>query len=235
MAVKCVFSNFLSVFQKNMGMAMPSWYDIVGLDKRSNEFCTGIEKSQHRIEQLLMLEHDNLGVPYDRMVLSGFSQGGALSLYTGMQLPSKLAGIAIMSGYLPHESGFNIANGLESTPIWHGHGVSDPLVKITAANESQSAVKAKGATNYTLKTYPGLAHSVNPQEISDVLSFLQTILPPGGGGEGEFKVKLKEPSEMSVKELRGAIAKAGLGRLAVGLMEKREFVELLQNHRDGKL
>ena len=215
----------------NMGMAMPSWYDIVGLDKRSNEFCKGIEESQQRIEQLLKDEHDNLGVPYERMVLAGFSQGGALSLYTGMQLPSKLAGIVIMSGYLPHESGFTIANGLDDTPIWHGHGAADPLVRITAANESQSAVKAKGATNYTLKTYPGLAHSVNPQEIGDVLSFLQQILPPGG----DFKVKLKEPSEMSVKELKGAIAKAGLGRLAVGLMEKREFVELLEKHRDGKL
>lgn len=217
----------------NMGMAMPSWYDIVGLDKRSNEFCNGIEESQQRIEKLLKDEHEHLGVPYNRMVLAGFSQGGALSLYTGMQLSSKLAGIVIMSGYLPHESGFNIANGLHDTPIWHGHGAADPLVRITAANESQSAVKAKGATNYTLKTYPGLAHSVNPQEIGDVLSFLQQILPPGG--EGEFKVKLKDPSEMSVKELKGAISKAGLGRLALGLMEKREFVELLQKHRDGKL
>lgn len=217
----------------NMGMAMPSWYDIVGLDKRSNEFCNGIDESQQRIEKLLKDEHENLGVPYNRIVLAGFSQGGALSLYTGMQLPSKLAGIVVMSGYLPHESGFNIANGLQDTPIWHGHGAADPLVRITAANESQSAVKAKGATNYTLKTYPGLAHSVNPQEIGDVLSFLKQVLPPGG--EGEFKVKLKDPSEMSVKELKGAISKAGLGRLALGLMEKREFVELLQKHRDGKL
>jgi lysophospholipase-2 len=215
----------------NMGMAMPSWYDIVGLDKRSNEFCNGIEESRQRIEELLRTEHEQLGVPYNRMVLAGFSQGGALSLYTGMQLSSqKLAGIVIMSGYLPHESGFTISSGAESTPIWHGHGAADPLVRITAANESQSAVKAKGATNYTLKTYPGLAHSINPQEISDVLSFLQQVLPPGG----EFKVKLKEPSEMSIKELKAAISKAGLGRLAVGLMEKREFVELLQNHRDGK-
>lgn len=222
----------------NMGMAMPSWYDIVGLDKRSNEFCNGIEDSRRRIEELLRNEHEQLGVPYNRMVLAGFSQGGALSLYTGMQLSQRLAGIVVLSGYLPHESGFTIStnNGVESTPIWHGHGANDPLVRVTAANDSQSTVKAKGATNYTLKTYPGLAHSINPQEINDVLSFLQQILPPAGGGDdGEFKVKLKEPSEMSVKELKAAISKAGLGRLAVGLMEKREFVELLQNHRDGKL
>jgi dienelactone hydrolase len=169
------------------------------------------------------------------MVLAGFSQGGALSLYTGMQLAegSKLAGIVIMSGYLPHESGFTVSPGFEDTPIFHGHGVSDPLVRITAAHESQSAVQASGATKYQLKEYPGLAHSVNPQEIADVLEFLKQILPPTT--DSGFRVKVKVPSEMSIKELKAAISKAGLGRQAVGLMEKSEFVELLQSHREGKL
>jgi lysophospholipase-2 len=218
----------------NMGMAMPSWYDIVGLDKRSNEYCNGIEESRAKITQLLEEEHATLGVPYDRMALAGFSQGGALSLYTGMQLPNnnnKLGGVVLMSGYLPHESGFTITPGLEDTPIFHGHGQLDPLVRLEAAIESQSVVQTKGATNYQLKTYSGLAHSVNPQELQDVLSFLKSILPP----TTEFNVKLKDPAEMSIKELKAAISKAGLGRQAIGLMEKREFVELLQRHRDGKL
>ncbi len=154
-----------------------------------------------------------------------------MSLYTGMQLPSPLAGIAVMSGYLPHESGFKIAPGLEGTPIWHGHGAADPLVRPQAAKESEEGVKKLGATNYTLKTYPGLAHSVNPQEIGDVLTFLLGVLPPDDG----CRIKLKDPGEMSVKELKGAIAKAGLGRRAVGFMEKREFVDLLRQHREGKL
>jgi lysophospholipase-2 len=217
----------------NMGMAMPSWYDIVGLDKRSNEYCAGIEESRAKITQLLEEEHSTLGVPYDRMALAGFSQGGALSLYTGMQLPNnnKLGGVVLMSGYLPHESGFTITPGLEDTPIFHGHGQLDPLVRMEAAIESQHVVQTKGATNYQLKTYSGLAHSVNPQELQDVLSFLKSILPP----TTEFNVKLKDPAEMSIKELKVAISKAGLGRQAIGLMEKREFVELLQGHRDGKL
>ena len=136
-----------------------------------------------------------------------------------------------MSGYLPHESGFKVSGGMENTPIWHGHGESDPLVRLDMARESQRAVKAKGATNYVLKTYPGLAHSVNPQEISDVLSFLQSVIPP----DESCKIRLKDPGDMSVKELKGAIAKAGLGSRAVGLMEKSEFVDLLRSHRDGKL
>ena len=57
----------------------------------------------------------------------------------------------------------NISKELEHTPIWHGHGVVDPLVRMEAAKESQSTVTEKGATNYTLVPYAGLAHSVNPQ------------------------------------------------------------------------
>lgn len=222
----------------NMGMAMPSWYDIVGLDKRSNEFCKGIDESRARLTSLIQAELD-VGIPRNRICLAGFSQGGALSLYTGMQLEDKgkslppLAGIVIMSGYLPHASGFKITPGLEGTPIWHGHGMVDPLVKMEAAKESQSTVTERGATNYKLNPYPGLAHSVNPQEIGHVLEFLKGVLPPTD--DDSCKIKLKDPGEMSIKELKGAIAKAGLGRQAVGLMEKKEFVDLLRNHREGKL
>jgi len=213
-----------------MGMSMPSWYDIVGLDKRSNEFCNGIDISQQRLLSIINSEMD-AGIKRNRIVLAGFSQGGALSLYTGMQLPTKLAGIVVMSGYLPHSSAFNISNGLEKTPIFHGHGEGDPLVRLENAEESKSTVMEKGATDYTLKTYAGLAHSVNPTEISDVLQFLLKVLPP----DDSCKIQLKDPSEMSVKELKAAIAKAGLGRQAVGLMEKKEFVDLVKKHRDGKL
>jgi lysophospholipase-2 len=217
----------------NMGMQMPAWYDIVGLDKRSNEICPGIDESQKRILDILKSEHD-LGIPYNRMVLAGFSQGGALSLYTGMQLPpdaGSLAGIVMMSGYLPHASGFNITPGAEGTPIFHAHGAVDPLVRVDAAKESQSHVSEKGAKDYQLKIYDGLAHSANPQEVADVLAFLKKVLPQ----TGECYITLKDPSEMSIKELKGAIQKAGIGSKAVGLMEKCEFVELLKNHRAGKL
>jgi len=220
----------------NMGMAMNSWYDIVGLDKRSNEFCEGIEESREIIMKLVDGEVA-AGIRRDRIILAGFSQGGALSLYTGMQIPPidgkpcPLAGIVVMSGYLPHESGFHIKEGLEGTPIFHGHGTFDPLVRLKAAQESQTTVQEKGATDYTLQTYAGLAHSVNPTEIADVLSFIQKVLPP----DESCKIKLKDPGEMSIKELKAGIAKAGLGQKAVGLMEKREFVELLRNHREGKL
>lgn len=223
----------------NMGMAMPSWYDITGLDERSNENCNGIDQSQATIHTILQKEHADTSLPYHRMLLAGFSQGGALSLFTGMQMPAesqKLGGIVVMSGYLPASKKFTITPGLEDTPILHCHGEADPMVQVAMARRSQQVLKEmKGATDYELKTYPGLVHSVNPEEVMEVLSFLMKVLPKDGDGADDWKIKLKDPTDMSVKELREAIRKAGLGRRAVGFMEKSEFVRLLQDHRDGKL
>lgn len=218
----------------NMGMPMPSWYDITGLDERSNENCKGIDESQKTVTYILDKEHEEYKLPYQRMVLMGFSQGGALSLFTGMHLPKekKLGGIVVMSGYLAAKAQFSITDGLKDTPILHCHGEADPMVQIGMARKSQAAVKGEfGAESYELKTYPGLVHSVNMDELEDVATFLQKVLPP----DDSCKVSLKDPSDMSVKELRAAIRSAGIGSKAVGLMEKGEFVKLLKDHRSGKL
>jgi lysophospholipase-2 len=218
----------------NMGMSMPSWYDIKGLDMRSNEQCDGIEESQRRLEQILETEHETTGLPYNRMVVAGFSQGGALSLYTGMQLKpadKKLAGILLLSGYLPQQGKFQITSGLEDTPILHCHGSQDPVVVYSLAELSKNAMtEMKGATNYELKSYP-VQHTVSMDEIAEMERFLQQCLPP----DDSCKIKVKDPKEMSVKELKATIKKAGLSNKAVGFMEKSEFVKLVQDHRDGKL
>ena len=212
---------------------MNSWYDITGLDERSNENCNGIDASRASLQSILEKEHIDKNLPYERMVLMGFSQGGALSLFTGMQLrkEQKLGGIVVMSGYLAAKSQFSITDGFHDVPILHCHGASDPMVQIAMASKSQAAVKGMGATNYELKTYPGLVHSVNMDEIGDIHAFLEKILPDSDS----HKVTLKDPSEMSVKELKEVIRSAGLGRLALGFMEKSEFVRLVQDHRNGKL
>ena len=111
----------------NMGMPMPSWYDIVGLDERSNENCKGIEDSQARIKAILQKEHEETRLPYSRMVLAGFSQGGAMSIFTGLQLEEQIAGIIVWSGYLPAASKLQVKQ--PKTKIWHGHGTQDPLVQ----------------------------------------------------------------------------------------------------------
>jgi hypothetical protein len=135
----------------------------------------------------------------------------------------RLGGIALMREYLPHSSGFVVSPGLEGTPVFHGHGESDPLVGLEAANNSWDAITSKkSVTNYQLVTYPNLAHLVSLKEILDLLAFLKEVIPP----DNCCRLKLKDPGNMSVKELRSAIAWAGLGRMAVGLAEKLEFVGL---------
>jgi lysophospholipase-2 len=210
----------------NMGMSMPSWYDIVGLDERSNENCAGIEESQARISQILQKEHEATGLPYSRMVLCGFSQGGALSLFTGLQLETSLAGIVVMSGYLPAASKLKLKQ--TDTPVWHGHGKMDPLVQYGMAEKTKSKLTEMGLKNYSLNSYP-IPHTVSPSELGDVMKVLKEILP----FDESMKITLKDPKNMSVKELKAAIRKAGLN--ALGLMEKSEFVKLVQDHRDGKI
>ena len=91
----------------------------------------------------------------------------------------RLRGIALMREYLPHSLGFVMSPGLEGTPIFQGHGESDPLVGLDAANNSRDAVTSKkSVTDYRLVTYLNLAHSVFPKEISDLLAFLKEVIPP---------------------------------------------------------
>mmetsp|Transcript_17870 Transcript_17870/g.32353 ORF Transcript_17870/g.32353 Transcript_17870/m.32353 type:complete len:324 (-) Transcript_17870:214-1185(-) len=213
----------------NMGMPMPSWYDIVGLDERSNEQCDGLDESESVVKKILQNEHDTLGLPYSRMVLAGFSQGAALSLYTGLQLEHKLAGILALSGYVPRAQQLKITDGLQDTPILHCHGEADPMVNHGMAVRSKEHITSIGATSYTLKSYPGLSHSVSPEELADAMEFLEEILP----ADDSFKIKLKDPTEMSVKELKAAVRKAGISHKALGFMEKSEFIRLLQDHRSA--
>jgi lysophospholipase-2 len=88
----------------NRGRHMPAWYDIIGLDDRSAESCEGLAESRRLVEQLLEQEAA-AGIRYERMVVAGFSQGGALTLQTGLQLDSaekQLAGLIVMSGVCIH-------------------------------------------------------------------------------------------------------------------------------------
>ena len=212
----------------NMGMPMPSWYDIVGLDERANENCKGLPESKARIEKILEDEHKTTGLAYSRMVLAGFSQGGALSLYTGLQLPEALAGIVVMSGYLPAANSFQPTQ--KSVPIYHGHGTMDPMVQFPMAEKTKLKLASLGIEDYTLESFP-IQHTVSPQELQSVMKFLVKVLP----ADDSCQIKLKDPKEMSVKELKAAIRKAGLGSKAVGLMEKSEFIKLVEDHRAGKL
>lgn len=170
------------------GQTMPSWYDIVGFDDKFDEQCNGIIQSRDTIQSILTEENESTGIPFSRMALAGHSQGGSLSLFTGLSLPSnqKLAGILNMSGYLASgKHKFQLTPGLEDTPILHCHGTEDDVVLFEMAQRSKDLLLTTyGVQSYTIKSYP-MEHTITEEELLDALSFLRTILPPIREGEDE--------------------------------------------------
>ena len=159
----------------NNGYVMPAWYDIRGTDFTATEDAEGIERTRRHIEALIARERQR-GVSAERIVLAGFSQGGAIALHTGLRHPERLAGILALSTYLPladrlpHER--HPANA--DTPIFMAHGRHDPIVPLPLADASRQRLEALG---YAIEwhTYP-MEHSVCPDEIADIRAWLLRIL-----------------------------------------------------------
>ena len=163
----------------NGGMRMPSWYDITGINTRANEQAEGIEASVSRVRDILAREHA-AGTPYGRMVLAGFSQGGAMSLFTGLQQPAEqqLAGVLAMSGYLVATAKFAITDAGRATRALHCHGTADEVVPFEIAEHTARTLDEAGAAGYELRRYSGLAHSTSNAEMHDAVAFLAELVPP---------------------------------------------------------
>jgi phospholipase/carboxylesterase len=164
----------------NGGYVMPAWYDILGANLVSQQDAAGIQKSERDIVALIENEVSR-GIPYERIVLAGFSQGCAMALHTGLRFPRRLAGIMALSGYLPLADRFaaerNAANA--TTPIFMAHGTQDPVVVLARGEESRNTLAALGHP-VQWHTYP-MPHSLHPQEIVDISRFLQTVLSATAG------------------------------------------------------
>ena len=169
----------------SMGMKLPAWYDIPGLSDRANEECEGIEDSMEIIQKIMDEQHENEGIPYNRMILAGFSQGGAISLLTGYQLEKgkKVGGVVCMSGYLAGGAKrFKLTPGLEDTPVVHFHGTWDPMVKYKWAELTETLIKEQGASNYKLVPIQGMLHTVSPEELGMALEFIESCLEEKASG-----------------------------------------------------
>jgi phospholipase/carboxylesterase len=158
----------------NMGMAMRAWYDIIEIGG-GREDGEGLRASQAAIEQLIAAEVAR-GIPASRIVLAGFSQGGAIAFQTGLRHPQRLAGIMALSTYLPLagtvEDERSAAN--RDLPVFMAHGSVDPMISIGRAQQSRKMLEALG---YPLEwhEYP-MPHSVCPQEITDISDWLVRTL-----------------------------------------------------------
>jgi phospholipase/carboxylesterase len=160
----------------NGGMRMRAWYDIKGLDRTAAEDAAGFQDSDTQVRKLIERESAR-GIPSTRIVLAGFSQGGAVSLYTAPRLPAKLAGVMALSCYLPMESTFLAERSAENqaTPIFMAHGQFDNVVGMMMGVRSRDYLKAQG---YSVEwhDYP-MAHSVSAEEVTDIRQFLMRVLP----------------------------------------------------------
>ncbi|MEM7584244.1 MAG: carboxylesterase [Acidobacteriota bacterium] len=165
----------------NMGMVMPAWYDIRSFDERGQDE-PGLRRSSDQIEALIEREVER-GVPSHRIVLAGFSQGAALSLFTGLRYPQRLAGLMPLSGYLPLADKVFAESSAENrpTPIFQAHGSHDPVVPVQLGAMTRDKLLTQGYS-VTWRDYP-MEHQVCPQEIQDIGSWLGEVLAAGLASE----------------------------------------------------
>ncbi|KAJ2401057.1 hypothetical protein GGI23_001643 [Coemansia sp. RSA 2559] len=162
----------------NGGMRMPSWYDIKSLDKiASNEDEAGMNASMMRINELIRGEVD-AGIPANRIVVGGFSQGAALSLFTVLQSERRFAGLVVLSGYLPVRDRLvpRITDASKLVPVFQGHGTADEVV-LYQYGEMTSEVLKRNGFDAVFKSYQYMGHSTCNDEIRDMQQFLAKQIP----------------------------------------------------------
>lgn len=155
----------------NGGYEMRAWYDIYSLEDFEQEDEPGLIDAQQRIAALIHTENQR-GIPSERIVLMGFSQGGAVALHAGLRHPQTLAGIGALSAYLPlHKTpaaSYSQAN--TNTPIFMAHGRQDSVVDFKHGNNSRNILQEMHYTT-CWKSY-NMEHSVCPEEITDIADWL---------------------------------------------------------------
>ncbi len=158
----------------NNGMVMRAWYDIKTFPVR-REDDTGMREAQASIEALIAREKTR-GSDASRIVLAGFSQGGAVAFQTGLRHAERLAGIMALSTYLPLASTVpaEAAAINRDIPIFMAHGQYDPVIEMERATQSRDALQALGY-KVEWRDYP-MEHSVHPKEIADISVWLKKVL-----------------------------------------------------------
>lgn len=160
---------------RNNGYIMPAWYDVYGVIPVNQEDEAGIKVSQRYIDALIQNEIDR-GISSERIVLAGFSQGGAIALHTALRYPNKLAGILALSTYLPLHSKLatEVHAANKNTPIFMAHGVFDDVISLDMSKLSRNLLQD---SQYFVSWHEYcMAHSVCVEEIADIEEFLKQVL-----------------------------------------------------------
>ncbi len=151
----------------NGGMMMRAWYDIIAFNGPTDS--AGIQTSQTAVENLIAQEKQR-GIVAENIYLAGFSQGGAIALYTGLHHAEKLGGIIALSSLLPHAEKLPEEMNAYKPPIFMAHGRNDPIIPYSTGSHSATLLKESG---YQLEWREyAMPHSVCAEEVSDIERWL---------------------------------------------------------------
>jgi phospholipase/carboxylesterase len=159
----------------NGGMVMPAWYDIRSFDRDADEDEAGLRESAAVIEGLVEREVGR-GITAERIALAGFSQGGALALFTALRHVQPLAGVIALSAYLPLAEIVAAERSGDPSifaPIFMAHGTEDDVVPINFGRSSRRKLHQQGYA-VSWNEYP-MPHTVIPPELEDIKAFLSEI------------------------------------------------------------
>ncbi|EJT46151.1 acyl-protein thioesterase-1 [Trichosporon asahii var. asahii CBS 2479] len=175
----------------NGGMAMPGWFDIKTLDRSKRvdglEDEAGLQATVDKIDALIQLEVDK-GIPEDKIVLGGFSQGGAIAALSLLLKNRNLAGYVALSTWIPmpEKVAQEARPNAKDYPVFWGHGTDDQVVRYEYGVQSVELLKKLGFPSVPedkiferpglkFESYPGMQHSSCPEEIRDLAAWLQKV------------------------------------------------------------
>ena len=156
----------------NGGMAMRSWYDILSFESEGRADRDGILKSSALLEDLIGREIQR-GIAPEKIVIAGFSQGGAVAIHTALQTEHDIAGLMALSTYMALQEDVEQAVCRKDLPIFMAHGSFDPVLQIDWGRTSADKLNANGYS-VDWHEYP-MAHAVCPEEIADISRWLTGI------------------------------------------------------------
>jgi predicted esterase len=161
----------------NFGAAMPAWYDITSLDGKGTDDVKGLEESEKTIQDIIAQEIKQ-GVPHERIIVGGFSQGAVVSMFSVYQYPQKLAGCISLSGYLALADKFaeRIKPVNKDTPLLMFHGDADQVINVNFGRRSHEALEKMGI-NAKLTVIPRMPHTATEQELMDVAKWIKERIP----------------------------------------------------------
>lgn len=158
----------------NNGHIMRAWFDIYSMRINQRIDQTGIADSVNLLDQLIRNEHAK-GIPTEKIILGGFSQGAVIALMAGLSYPQKLAGVIALSGYLPNAAQvlMNRSQANQAIPVFLAHGTEDTIVPFMLGQTTATALEKQGLP-VTWHSYK-MSHSVCAVEVRDIAEWLELI------------------------------------------------------------